>query len=294
MALPQERADLLLGLDHVLVGPDLDGYRSDGARVCLAHAEYLLLRRRDRDHDHVVLVLAPGVLSLARQHAHDGEGYLLDPDDLAERLGLAEQVERRCLPYQGDLGGAVDVLGVDRPAVRHRPVPRLEVFGRDALDHRGPVQVAVHDLRCAAYRRRRRLDQRDLARDRRGVVLADRELAAGAEPDTARGDATREDDDQVRPEALDLLGDAGLGSGADTDHGDDGGHADDDAEHRESAPELVHPERPAGNPDALPDAHAASSSSAGSWASVAAASRGSAARSSLLKRPSRNVRLRLA
>src|SRR5205823_7025465 len=111
--------------DLVLAGPDLDGDRADGAWVGLARAEDLLLRRRERDQDDVVLVLAPGVLALPRQGADDREGHLLDPDDLAEGLGLAEEIEGRRLAEQRDLGGAVEILCEDRPPVQHAPVAGL-------------------------------------------------------------------------------------------------------------------------------------------------------------------------
>src|SRR5439155_7612651 len=100
-------------------------------------------------------------------------------------------------------------------------------------------------------------------------------------------------DDQVRPEALDLLGHARLGAGADTDHRDHGGDADDDAEHRERAPKLVDPQRSDGDADALPDAHAAASS-AGCEARACSASSGAATGSSLRRLPSRNERMRPA
>ncbi len=295
MALTQERTDLILGLGHVLVRADLDRDGADGPGVRLTHAQDLLLRRGDRNQDHVVLILSPRVLPLPAQHPDDREGHLLDPNDLTERLGLAEEVERRGLAHERDLGGAFHVLGVDGAAVHDGPVARLEIIRRHPLDDRGPVQVAVDDLCRASHRGGGRLHERDLARDRGRVVLADRELAPRPEADPAGRDAPGEDDDEVRPETLDLLRDSRLGAGADADHGDDGGDADDDAEHRERAPELVHPERPACDADALPHAHAASSSSsAGSSASVAAASRGCVACSSVLRRPSRKVRLRLA
>src|SRR5712691_2142855 len=293
MALAQERADLVLGLLHVLAGADLDRDGPDRARVRLARAEDLLLRRRDRDEHHVVLVLAPRVLPLAREDADHRERHLLDPDDLPEGLGLAEEVEGRRLADERDFGGPVDVLRVDLTAVHDGPVARLGVVDGDALDDSGPVEVPVHDLRRAADRGRGDLDGRDLAGDRGRVVLRDRELAAGAEPDPARGDAAREHDEEIRAEALNLLGHARLGAGADADHRDDGGDADDDAEHRERAPKLVDAQRADGDPDALPDAHAAASS-AGCEARACSASSGAATGSSLRSLPSRNERTRPA
>src|SRR4029453_11649724 len=106
--------------------------------------------------------------------------------------------------------------------------------------------------------------------------------------------AAREHDDEVRPEALDLLGHARLRAGADSHHGDHRADADDDAEHGQGTPELFDPEGRAGDTAALPDAHAASSSSRGRDVSATAASTGSATRSSALSRPSRKIKWRLA
>src|SRR5207245_497283 len=125
------------------------------------------------------------------------------------------------------------------------------------------------------------------------VVLRDRELAPGAEANAARGDAARQRDDEVRPQALDLLGDPRLGARAHADHRDDGGDTDDDAEHREGAPERVDAQRADGDANALPDAHA-SSSSTGSEARTRSASRGDATRSSPRSRPSLKERIRPA
>src|SRR2546426_4861400 len=123
------------------------------------------LRGRDRDHDDVVLVLAPRALALAVEHADHREGDLLDPDDLAGGLRLAEEVERRRLAHEGNFRGAVHVLDADLPAVHRGPVARLEVIGRDALDHGRPVEVPVDDLRGPADRGRGDLDRRNLTRD---------------------------------------------------------------------------------------------------------------------------------
>src|SRR5206468_10149146 len=101
-----------------------------------------------------------------------------------------------------------------------------------------------------------------------------------AQPHASAVRAAGQHDDQIRPEALDLLGDAGLGARPHTYHGDHRADADDDAEHRQGAPELVDPEGPARDADTLPDAHAASSSSRGREVRAAAASTAAATRSS--------------
>src|SRR5262249_29964450 len=100
----------------------------------------------------------------------------------------------------------------------------------------------------------------------------------------------------IGPEALDLLGHARLGPGADGDHGDHGAHPDDDAEHGESTAQLVHAERADGDANSLDQGgHAGTSSaSSGRLASATAASRGAATSSSSRRRPSRKVSVRAA
>src|SRR6266581_454650 len=56
-------------------------------------------------------------------------------------------------------------------------------------------------------------------------------------PCPGRVDAALPHDDQVRAKTLDLLNHSGLGAGADGHHRDDSADADDDAEHREDAPQ---------------------------------------------------------
>ena len=63
---------------------------------------------------------------------------------------------------------------------------------------------------------------------------------------------------RIGTETLDLLGTACLGAGPDRDHRDQRGDADDDAEHRERAPQTVRAKRPGRAPCVLED-HAAPS-----------------------------------
>ncbi len=217
---------------------DRDGVHRPWVGVALA--EHLLLGGRQRDQDDVVLVLAPRVLALAIQQADHRERDLLDPDDLAERVGVAEQVEGRGLAQQRHLGGAIDVLGADGSPGQHDPVARLEVVAGDALDAGGPVEVAEHDLSVTPHRGGGHLNGRDLAGDGGRVVLGDRELRALPDAHPARRHRARQHDDEVGAQALDLLGHPGGGAGPDRHHGDDRADADDDAEHGERAPQLVH------------------------------------------------------
>ena len=143
-----------------------------------------------------------------------------------------------------------------RPASR-RPFPRHEVLGRDALENRRPVGVPEHDLGGPPHGRSGDEDTGDLSLDGPGVVLGDRELTAGAEPDTPAGDRTGQNDDEVRSETANLFGHPGLGAGPDGHHGDDGAHADDHTERGQRRSEPIDLQGPAGHLHAGPDGHAA-------------------------------------
>ena len=197
------------------------------------------------------------VWPLRLEHADHGEGHLLDADrsgrrDRRRRTGSAPAV----WPEQRDLGRAVHVLRA-RAAGRSttRPVARLEVVGGDALDDRGPVEVAEdRPGPCRAPTGAATCDGGHLARDRPRVVLGQRLLAARAHAHAARGLRAGDTTMRFEPMALDLLGDARLGAGAHGDHGDHRGHADDDAEHGERAAQLVHAERARARSAPLPRA----------------------------------------
>src|SRR5437867_11011586 len=93
------------------------------------------------------------------------ERDLLDPDDLAERIGVTEEIQGGGLPEDRDLRGAVDVLGPERSTGVERPVAGLQIILGHAVDVRGPVEVAEDDLPLALRGVRRHLHDLDLARD---------------------------------------------------------------------------------------------------------------------------------
>ncbi len=66
---------------------------------------------------------------------------------------------------------------------------------------------------------------------------------------------TLADDEDVRAEVEDLLGDIGVDSADESDHGDDRRDADDDAEQGEDGAQLVRPQRLQGKPDSFGDLH---------------------------------------
>src|SRR5690606_34016500 len=80
-----------------------------------------------------------------------------------------------------------------------------------------------------------------------GDLLAHRVHVAPVErPDLPAVGLDREDEEDVRSERTDLLFDVGGDPAAESDHGDDGGDADDDAERGQEAPENMAPDLPEG------------------------------------------------
>src|SRR5262249_147301 len=124
------------------------------------------------------------------------------------------------------------------------------------------------------------------------IILGDSELAAHAEPNTARVDGARQHQDEVGAEGLDLLSHPRVSASGDGHRGDDGGHPDDDAGHGKGRAEGVGPEGLEGRPDARPDRHR-SRARDGDGKSFSA-SIGWATRSSATTRPSRNPTTRRA
>ena len=121
----------------------------DRAGIGPVRAQHLLLGGGERDQDQVVLVLAERGLALRLEDADDRERDLLDPDRLADGIGVPEQAVPDRVPEDGDLRRAVHVLGLEHPAARDAPLARLDVVGGDALDDRRPVEVAEDRLRRA-------------------------------------------------------------------------------------------------------------------------------------------------
>jgi hypothetical protein len=142
--------------------PTLTAIDDRRARV-VAAALHLPLGVAERAQHGVVLVLAERGLALALEDPDHPEGDVLDPDNLAERIALSEEIARDGLPDERHLGRALDLFLAEEAAIRHVPLAGREELPGDALDARGPVQVGVHDLGAAPRGRRRGCDGPDLA-----------------------------------------------------------------------------------------------------------------------------------
>jgi len=99
----------------------------------------------------------------------------------------------------------------------------------------------------AANFRTRTRHAADLAPD--GVVIALGQRAGAAEPETepAAADVAGKDQDDVASEVGDLGFNLRFGAIADADHGNDGAHADDDAQHGQQRAQSISAQRPQGN-----------------------------------------------
>ncbi len=184
------------------------------------------------------------------RHAPDAHGF---PD----RVGLAEERPRHRLAEQHDLGRRIDMRLVEAPAAGDLPLPCLEELRRRAPDLRGPVAVAEHDLPATAQHGRSDLHAGHLPLERIGIVLGDCQLRARPLPRAAECEVAGQHDDEVRPQALDLVLDARLRAGTHGHHRDHRADADDDAEHRQRAAQLVHAQRGEGDTQRGQEIHAA-------------------------------------
>jgi hypothetical protein len=130
---------------------------------------------------------------------------------------------------------------VEHPSLSDRQVASREIVGRHALDLGVPVGAFGVELREAAHQRRGDGHAVHLFGDRLGVGPGDRNVLAGAQVDEpARPSArSRRDDDQVRAQAGDRLGDRLLRPQADGGHHHHGRHADHHPERSERASHRV-------------------------------------------------------
>ena len=250
MALAQECRDLFLHLVDLLRVRRL---QADGLHVGDAH--HALLGRRQRDVDDIVLVLAEAGTSLRCQDADDLERLVLDANVLADRVLRAEQVLRDRRADDSHARALRHVVLADERAVADSQRADLHEFRRHARDGRIPVLVAVDDLVRGADCRGHVADILDLRRNGLGVIVLERLHRAGRTARAAAVRGARHDRDGVGAEALEVRGDARAHAHANGDERDDGGDADDDAEHRQERAHLVRKERMDGHDKAFLKQH---------------------------------------
>jgi hypothetical protein len=174
--------------------------------------------------------LAPGALALPLEDTDHLKRDALDPDGLSERFGLTEEFLGHRLAEDNDLGCAGAFFSVDRPADVDVPIPNAEELGRHRVEDRDPVLVAVDEPDPAGREGGRDFDERDLALEGPGVLLGHGGTRTRAEPRSTDGRGLGPHEHQIGAHALDLLGHALAGPGAQRHHRDHGGDADDHSE----------------------------------------------------------------
>ena len=117
--LAQQPRDLRLDLAHLALiahfHRDLP-HRADARPPATPDA---VAERGQRHQDDVVLILAIGTLTLAREHADDREGDFAQPHLLSYGIAIPIQLARNGLPDYGDLGSTLQL-----PSSKMRPAPR--------------------------------------------------------------------------------------------------------------------------------------------------------------------------
>ena len=238
MPLVQERRDLLHGFPNLLRGDNHDMNRVDAAHELRPH--HTALRRQEGHKHHIVLILPRGVLALGYQDPDHPKGDVLDAHQGAEGLlpGTEEMIHYR-LPQHDHLGGTLGLPLGEEAARSHWPGRDPLIGGRHAFGHRGPVLVAGDDLERLLEGVADVGHSRAVLLNSEGVTDGQGGAAPPARAHAIGGGGTRYDHEEIVAETDDFLLDEGFGAGADTDHGDDGGHADDNAQHSQGGAELV-------------------------------------------------------
>ena len=145
-------------------------------------------------------------------------------------------------PMTDDQRGGRLVVGRNFPSRLDFPVGHRRIVGADALDAGGPVLIAVLHLAGLADEVADATGRGALAPDGLRVGGGERRGAAESAAHAARGLCARQHHDEIGAEAFDLLAHGVVGALADGDHGNQGRHADEDAEHGQGRPHHVAPD----------------------------------------------------
>ena len=247
VALTKQGTDLLQGeRDEIAVG-DLDRDRLDRSRARRIAADDVAAGRGQRDQGDVVLILAPGALTLAVEYAHDPERDVLDPDALADRIGVTEQLSGHRPAEHDDLGGGIALVLRDRAARDDVPLLNREELRRHRVEHRDPVLVASDQPDPARREWGRGVDEGKLTLEGPGILFGYRRKRSRADARSAHGRGPGPDEHQIGAHAADLLDDALASPRPHRQHGDHRRHADDHPERRQGGTQLVGAQRAEGD-----------------------------------------------
>ena len=199
--------------------------------------------RGQRDQGDVVLILAPGALTLAVEYAHDPERDVLDPDALADRIGVTEQLSGHRPAEHDDLGSGIALVLRDRAARDDVPLLNREELRRHRVEHRDPVLVASDQPDPAGREWGRGVDEGKLTLEGPGILFGYRRKRSRADARSAHGRGPGPDEHQIGAHAADLLHHALASPRPHRQHGDHRRHADDHPERRQGGTQLVGAQR---------------------------------------------------
>ena len=186
--------------------------------------------------DDVVLVLAEIAGAFQFERPDDFEGDAFVAYGLADGIPFGEQVLDDALAYNADFCHAVGFI-VEHDAVFDFVVADDEVVGGDAAQLRGGVVVSDDGLARDGNHGGDGVDICRLFAEFQDVFFF--EGFGGFHLHASAPVAVRHDDDGVRAHGGHLVLDTFFGAFAHGDHGDDGGNAYHDAEHREEGAHAV-------------------------------------------------------
>ncbi|EAU68867.1 hypothetical protein STIAU_6876 [Stigmatella aurantiaca DW4/3-1] len=254
---PQNAHELILGAIHVLGAPHREG-----------HAERALLAKqgveRLEGHHHGQILVVVQHHALARQRAHHLEGTPVNPDRLSHGADPRKEPRGHVRPEDGHGAGRLVVRLRQETAQDHFETGDGQVLVRHPVDvHGGQLLLAVGHIRRAPHHRRDRGEVRGLGADlfqlREGEVLA----VAVQPPVPSHHPGELGDEEVVGADGGQLSIEGRVEPLDDADDGQQGGHADADADRREhrahpvglqrverDAPSLQHVHSEAHNPPA--------------------------------------------
>jgi len=246
----QKLGDFVLGLLRFRLG---NRRHVDGLEIL--RAGEAVEGRRIRNADKVVPAAEAPRFPLGLENSENQKGHPGNANGLADGvLILLEEVFLDVGPDDADLGRSADHALVEESAVLDIPLADEGIALSGSLDHRVPIVVSINELGPGRDAGGDGLDRGQLP-DGLGVLGCQAVELAGLGPGAAHHPPVAGDEHQVRPHGRELRFNGRPGPGSDADHGDDRGHADDDAQASEKRPHLVPGQGPERNAQYPKDVH---------------------------------------
>ena len=176
------------------------------------------------------------------------ERLALDPDHGTGWIGAgSEQLVANDGSEHGHLAGARHLLLAEETAELERPGADGRQIRAGALHLRAPVGVSAQDLGARVHAGREIAHTGNVGPDRRRIIGRQRRDGALACTHRTEGAGSGVHHDDVRAGTSNLVLDRGAGPGANGDHDDDGGNADDHPQRGQRRPHRVAPKCPHGH-----------------------------------------------